>query len=128
MEQRWSLRKPVTFEVKVVYKCHPVILGRARNIGLEGLFIETGIMILPVGSCIEVEFGLLTGTQCEEVRMPAIVIHRNRYGCGIAFLTFNGKAFRVIEQLLYTHDHRVARWLQCTHHADGIRRVPRVAV
>jgi hypothetical protein len=103
MEQRWSLRKPVTFEVKVVYKCHPVILGQSRNIGLEGLFIETGIMILPVGSCIEVEFGLMAGTQWEEVHMPAVVVHRNRDGCGIAFQTFNGKAFRVIEQLLYTH-------------------------
>jgi hypothetical protein len=127
MEQRWSLRKPVTFEVKVVYKCHPVVLGRSRNISLEGLFIDTGIMILPVGSCIEVEFGLVAGTQWEEVHMPAVVVHRNRDGCGIAFQTFNGKVFRVIEQLLYTHDHRVARWPQCTH-PDGIRHMARVAV
>jgi len=128
MEQRWSLRKPVTLEVKVVYKCHPVVLGRSINISLEGLFIETGIMILPVGSCIEVEFGLMADTQLEEVRMPSVVVHRNRVGCGIAFQTFNGKAFRVIEQLLYTHDHRVAQWPQCTHPADGIRRMAGVPV
>jgi hypothetical protein len=127
MEQRWSLRKPVTLEVKVVYKCHPVILGRSRNIGLEGLFIETGIMILPVGSSIEVEFGLMAGTQWEEYHMPAVVVHRNRDGCGIAFHTFNGKAFRVIEQFLYTHDHRVAWWPQCKH-SDNIHRIARVAV
>jgi hypothetical protein len=112
MEQRWSLRKPVT----------------SRNIGLEGLFIETGIMILPVGSCIEVEFGLMAGTQWVEVHMPAVVVHRNRDGCGVAFQTFNGKAFRVIEQLLYTHDHRVAQRPQCTHPADSIRRMTGVAV
>ena len=128
MEQRWSLRKSVTLVVKVVYKCHPVVLGRSRNIGLEGLFIETGIMILPVGSCIEVEIDLMAGTQWEEVRMPAVVVHRNRVGCGIAFQTFNGKAFRVIEQLLYTHDHRVAQRSQCTHPADGIRSMAGVAV
>ena len=102
MEQRWSLRKPVTFEVKVKYKCHPVVLGRSRNIGLEGLFIETGIMILPVGSCIELEFGLMTATQWEQICMPAVVVHRNRNGCGIAFQAFNWNAFRAIEQLLYT--------------------------
>ena len=128
MEQRWSLRKPVTFEVKVLYKCHPVVLGRSRNIGLEGLFIETGIMVLPVGSCIQVEFGLMSATQREQICMPAVVVHRHRNGCGIAFQTFNGKAFRVIEQLLYTHDYRVARWPQRTHPADGIRRMSRVTV
>ena len=58
MEQRWSLRKPVTFEVKVMCKCHPMVLGRCRNIGLEGLFIETGIVILPVGSLSEASFHL----------------------------------------------------------------------
>jgi len=102
MEQRWSLRKTVTFEVKVSYKCHPVVLGWSRNIGLEGLFIETGIMILPVGSYIQVEFGLLSATQWEQISMPAIVVHRNRNGCGIAFQAFNGNAFRAIEHVLYT--------------------------
>ena len=128
MEQRWSLRKPVTFEVKVSYKCHPVVLGRSRNIGLEGLFIETGIMILPVSSCIEIEFALVTGTRWEEIRIPAVVVHRNREGCGIAFQAFNGKAFRAIEQLLYAHDHRVARWPRYTHPAEGIRRMDRLTV
>jgi hypothetical protein len=69
----------------------------------------------------------MSGNRWEEVHMPAVVVHRNRDGCGIAFQTFNGKAFRVIEQFLYTHDHRVARWPQCTH-PDGIRRMARVAV
>ena len=102
MEQRWSLRKSVTLVVKVVYKCHPVVLGRSRNIGLEGLFIETGIMILPVGSCIQVEFDLMNATRLVQICMPAVVVHRNRNGCGIAFQAFNGNAFRAIEHLLYT--------------------------
>lgn len=102
MEQRWSLRKPVTFEVKVSYKCHPDVLGRSRNIGLEGLFIETGIMILPVGSCIQVEFNLMSATQREPICMSAVVVHRTSNGCGIAFQSFNWNAFRTIERLLYT--------------------------
>ena len=110
MEQRWSLRTSVTFEVKVSYKCHPVVLGRARNIGLEGLFIDTGIMVLPVGSWIEVEFALACRAGWLQVRMPAIVVHRNGQGCGIAFQAFNGKAFHVIEKLLYSHGPHIARW------------------
>lgn len=102
MEQRWSLRTPVTFEVKVSYKCHPVVLGWSRNIGLEGLFIETGIMILPVGSYIQVEFSLLSASRRQQICMPAVVVHRNRNGCGIAFQAFNGNAFRAIEHVLYT--------------------------
>ena len=108
MERRWSLRTPVTFEVQVSHKCHPVIRGRATNISLEGLFIETGIVILPVGSYIEVEFSLMTGEAWEQFRMPAVVVHRTGHGCGIAFHAFNTMVFRSIERMLYTHNNRFA--------------------
>jgi PilZ domain len=108
MEQRWSLRKAVTFEVQVSHKCHPVVRGRSRNISLEGLFIETGIVILPVGCCIDVEFALMSGGEPERVRMPAVVVHRAEDGCGIVFHAFNTHVFRSIERLLYTHNDRFA--------------------
>jgi PilZ domain len=106
MEQRWSLRTAVTFEVQVSHKCYPVVRGRSRNISLEGLFIETGIVILPVGCCIDVEFALMTGDDRERVRMPAVVVHRAVDGCGIVFHAFNSKVFRSIEHMLYTHNNR----------------------
>jgi hypothetical protein len=106
MEQRWSLRKPVMFEVRVTHKCHPLVQGRSKNISLEGLFIETGIVILPVGSFVEVEFALMTGKVWEQIRMPASVVHRTGSGCGIVFHDFNTKVFRSIEYLLYTHNNR----------------------
>jgi PilZ domain len=112
MERRWSLRKPVTFEVQVSHKCNPVIRGRSRNISLEGLFIETGIVILPVGAFIDVEFALLTGETWEQIRMPAVVVHRTGHGCGIMFHAFNTAVFRSIERMLYTHDSRFARQAQ----------------
>jgi hypothetical protein len=117
MEQRWSLRKPVTLEVQVSHKCYPVIRGRSRNISLEGLFIETGIVILPVGSSIDVEFALMTGEAWEQIRMPAVVVHRTAQGSGIVFYTFNTKVFRSIERILYTHNNRFAGQPQ------GIRNV-----
>ena len=98
MEHRWSLRKPVTFEVLVSNKCHPLIRARSRNISLEGLFIETGIVILPVGSFIEVEFSLMIGRLQEQVRMPAVVVHRTVHGCGVVFHAFNTNVFRSIER------------------------------
>jgi hypothetical protein len=112
MEQRWSLRKPVTFEVQVSHKCHPLIRGRSRNISLEGLFIETGIVILPVGACIDVEFALMIGEAWEQVRIPAVVVHRAGHGCGIVFHAFNTMVFRSIERMLYTHNNRFARQAQ----------------
>jgi len=108
MEQRWSLRKPATFEVQVSHKCYPVVRGRSRNISLEGLFIETGIVILPVGCCIDVEFELMTGGAAETVRMPAVVVHRTEDGCGIAFHAFKTHVFRSIERMLYATDDRFA--------------------
>jgi hypothetical protein len=117
MEQRWSLRKPVMFEVRVTHKCHPVVQGRSRNISLEGLFIETGIVILPVGSFVEVEFALMTGKVWEQVRMLASVVHRTGSGCGIVFHDFNTKVFRSIEGMLYTHNKR------CSIQPQGIRSI-----
>ena len=122
MEQRWSLRKPVTFEVQVSHKCHPVVRGRSRNISLEGLFIETGIVILPVGCRIDVEFALMTGGDPLRVRMPAVVVHRTADGCGIVFHTFNTQVFRSIERMLYAPDDRL------TPSPRGLRkRAPPVA-
>jgi hypothetical protein len=108
MEQRWSLRKPVTFEVQVTHKCYPLIRGRSVNISLEGLFIDTGIMVFPVGSCVEVEFALMTGRVWEQARMPAVVVHRAAHGCGIAFHAFDTRVFRSIERMLYTRDNSCA--------------------
>jgi hypothetical protein len=104
MEQRWSLRKPVTFDVQVSRKCHPHVRSRSRNISLEGLFIETGLVILPVGCCIDVEFALTTAGGPVRVRMPAVVVHRTRDGCGIVFHAFNTHVFRSIERMLYAPD------------------------
>ena len=117
MEHRWSLRKPVSFEVRVSQKCNPVIRCRSRNISLEGMFIETGIVIPPVGSCVDVEFALLSGEVWEQIRMPAVVVHRTEYGCGIVFHAFNTKVFRSIERMLYTQYNRFVRQPQ------GIRKI-----
>jgi hypothetical protein len=119
MEQRWSLRMPVTFEVQVSHKCHPVVRGWSRNIGLEGLFIETGIVILPVGSCIEVEFSLMSGALWEQIRMPAVVVHRSGHGCGVVFHAFNTTVFRSIERMLYTCNSRFARQSQSIRSMDA---------
>jgi hypothetical protein len=122
------LRKSVMFEVQVSYKCHPVVRGRSRNIGLEGLFIETGIVILPVGSCIEVEFALMADALWEQIRMPAVVVHRTGDGCGIVFQAFKRKAFRSIERLLYTDDYPFARQPQRIHRKAGVRGLAPLAV
>jgi PilZ domain len=106
MEQRWSSRRPVMFGVRVSHKCHPIVQGRSRNISLEGLCIETGIVILPVGSFVEVEFVLMAGKVWEQIRMPASVVHRTGNGCGIVFHDFNAKVFRSIERMLYSHNNR----------------------
>jgi hypothetical protein len=134
MEHRWSIRKPVSFEVQVSHKCHPVVRGRATNMSMEGLFIETGIVILPVGSYIEVEFALMTGEEGERIRMPAVVVHRTGNGCGIVFHAFNTKVFRSIECLLYTHNNRFAgqpqsipRALQHPRHRQDGRVVGKAA-
>lgn len=88
MEHRLSERRPMTLDVLIFHQGLPMGRGRTRNIGREGMFIETEITDFPEGTTLDVEVDVDTGQGEQRVRLPALVIHRNDEGIGLMFLTF----------------------------------------
>lgn len=100
MEHRWSARKPVDARASVYQRGAQVTCGSIGDIGLEGLFVRTGPVRLRRNSLVEVEFTIPTGGG-ERFRIPALVTHKSEEGIGLMFHTFDQRAFRAIQALVY---------------------------
>ena len=104
MEHRWSVRKPVDMDVLVYHGGFPGTELRARNIGMEGMFIETGALALAKNSVLDVEFTLELAGRSQRYRMPSFVRHVSDVGVGIMFRKFNQELFQALHRLLYSSD------------------------
>lgn len=87
MEHRLSERRPINLDVLIFHQGLPVGRGRTRNIGLEGMFIETEIRDFSEGTTLDIELNVDGDEGEQRVRLPGLVVHRNREGMGLMFLT-----------------------------------------
>jgi len=75
--------------------------GTAKTIGARGMFVETGTQPAREG-CVDVRlhtrYGAESG-QCS-IRLPSMIMYRNRTGIGLLFRRLDVQARRAIEQLL----------------------------
>lgn len=83
MEHRCSVRKPLEFQLLLYKHGLPIQSGTCRDLGLGGLFIETGERAWRRNEYIEVE--ILGHNGLPSMRLPAVVIHHNRLGAGLMF-------------------------------------------
>lgn len=44
MEQRWTERIPMAVDVMVIYPSLGLVRGKSKDIGLDGMFVETGLL------------------------------------------------------------------------------------
>ena len=102
MEHRWSVRKPVDIDVRVYHGGFPGARVRARNIGMEGMYIETRGLALPKNSVLDVEFRLDDAGEGQNFRVPSFVRHVSGGGVGVMFRQFNQDLFRALHNQLYT--------------------------
>jgi len=80
MEHRWSERKPIEMEVSLYYAPIGRITGKTRDISLEGMFVHTTGVELPLHAELEVSFVTRTGGNEHAHQMPAYVVHGNGNG------------------------------------------------
>lgn len=83
IEQRWSERKPIEMDVALYYPPVGTIMGRTRDISLEGMFVRTHGAELPVETELQVSFVTEGQARSHEHRMPAYVVHGNDDGVGL---------------------------------------------
>lgn len=100
MEHRWSIRKP--HQCSVIVDCPRIGLAatQLRDIGIGGMFVETGKVDLPLNATINVAFAL----DQEEFCLPAMVVHRTQNGAGLMFLESELDVLRTLRDALSTAD------------------------
>ena len=99
MEHRCSVRKPIEFQLLLYKHGIPVQSGTSRNLGLGGMFIDTGNREWRKNEYLEVE---VLGQEGEpSMRLPAVVIHHNGAGAGVMFDAVSNQQRRTLRSWLF---------------------------
>lgn len=80
MEHRWSERKPIEMEVSLYYAPVGRVLGKTRDVSLEGMYVRIEGTELPLHAELEVSFVTRNGNSEHKHNMPAYVVHENGNG------------------------------------------------
>lgn len=83
MEHRWSERKPIEMEVALHYAPVGTIIGKTRDVSLEGMYVRTPGVDLPLHAELEVTFVTQNASGTREHHMPAYVVHGSDEGVGL---------------------------------------------
>ncbi len=115
MEHRWSLRKPVNVNVSLRRQGSDFRRFKARDISMEGVFVESGPDSWPEDTFLELEIPLFENSKPTRHRVPVVVVHRSHNGMGLMFCVFDQPLFKAIEYLLYEavsipYDQRYMDW------------------
>ncbi len=79
VERRYSGRCPVHFEAAIRYRDGRPFQAQARDLSLEGMFLEIAALILPRGTLVDLEFSALGKTW----RLSVLVVHSSPGGIGV---------------------------------------------
>lgn len=81
MEHRYSDRLTADMNIVIYKKNLLVAMGVIKNIGSEGVFIESGFTDISVNQPLEIEFLAVEKTP-KGNRFKAVVVHRTEIGFG----------------------------------------------
>lgn len=99
MEHRCSMRKPIEFQLLLYRQGLPVQNAVSSNIGLGGMFIDTGACLWRKNEYLEVE--ILGRNGKPGVKLPAVVVQHSRQGTGVAFDAISGEQRRTLRARVY---------------------------
>lgn len=85
MEHRWSPRKPVKMDVFINYQPLGLVRGEAKDVSLEGMFVETGRVTLPKNEEVDITFAVKNDHEKRILHMGAFVVHSSQKGAGLMF-------------------------------------------
>lgn len=88
MENRWNERHLIKINVVIYYGPLGLIRGTARDISSQGMFIESGRIILSSDELIQVSFQYPDLDEDKDFSIPAHVVHSSRRGAGLKFLNY----------------------------------------
>lgn len=100
MEHRWSPRKPLHVDVVIHYPPLGLVRGTSRDISLDGMFVDTGRILIPTGEVVEICFRPDTDGNPGHLHMDAEVIHASHAGIGLLFRDYGPDALLALKTLL----------------------------
>jgi len=101
-ERRWSARRSIALDVVIFDKGLPVATSVSRNVGLEGMCVETTWHLFCTGTPLEAEFIIADARGGRRYRLPVIVTHVSRRGFGLMFNIFDQNLFRALEPIVHS--------------------------
>lgn len=84
MNKRWNSRKPISLGLVINYPALGLLRGKATNLSLEGMFIETAATSLCNFADIEITMNLPEISD-KPIHLDAVIVHNTDNGIGITF-------------------------------------------
>ncbi len=107
MEHRLSERQPIAIDGMIYHRVLPATRCTIRNLGLDGMYVETGPMAFSHNNALEVEFALRCDGHLRRYRLPVLVVHRfhglSQNGIGMMFRALGEQAENGIRDWLHAH-------------------------
>ena len=107
LERRWCVRKAFIMAVTLHHQGGSLTNCKTRDIGVEGVFIETDTAEVDIHAVVEVSLpiSVIGAGQCR--RIPATVVHKRPNGLGVMFCSFDQRLYEclcgLIESLPASH-------------------------
>ncbi|NIA01193.1 MAG: hypothetical protein GWP13_00235 [Planctomycetia bacterium] len=101
MEHRCSVRKPVELQLLLYKHGLPIQRGVSRDLGLGGMFVETGTRTWRKNENLEIEFLGENGQSA--IRLSALVVHHSSAGVGLMFNAVSNEQRRVLRGSLFNN-------------------------
>jgi hypothetical protein len=132
MEHRWNVRRPHQCSVIVDSPRGGLTATELRNIGIGGMFVETGKVDLPLNAIVNVAFTLGRDDSREEFCLPALVVRRTDHGAGMMFLESELEMLRSLRRALHATvslapehsipgDRRIATDIEASRNATALK-------
>ena len=89
-------------EVVLNYRSLGLVRGKTRNVGMGGMYIETGRIQLPVNAMLDLSVILDTAHGARTYQAEAIVVHSDNEGVGIMFSDLGSGLHDHLHDVIYT--------------------------
>lgn len=99
-ERRWNSRKPIDMNVSLYYGGLGLLQCKVKDISLNGIYVETGRIMLSQDTSIELVFTGYTKQASRQHRINAQIARVDRRGAGLAFNNLELGAYRFLQELL----------------------------
>ena len=99
-DRRWNARVPCIINVALYYGGLGLLPCQTRNISLDGMFVETGRIMLSPESPVEVVFSRQVGKAIRQQRLCAQIMRTTSTGAGIMFNNIDMAAYQFLQKMI----------------------------